>query len=341
MIRATLERRDGAPVVVRLAAGAHAEVLRTEVALLGDLAGLAVPRVVSVRDDGDSVEATTTWFPVARALAAPELAAAADVLATAHDRGRCHGALDRASLRAGPGGGIVVDGWTGTGTPAGDVAALGRLLAGGLDERSIDPSTRARLRALAERAVAPDDSARPSMRTLADGLGPEPPRPSVPRRRPDARSHRRQPPAVLVLGTAVVVVATTLAATTALLTPARPAPTGPRPATSRPAVTIEGVRWRVGGPGDRAVAGDWDCDGDREPAVLRPDGSVWAWAGLGGEPALVGIADAADGAELATGTGAGGCDRPVVRDRAGAEVALSPPARGAGPPRSPAAGPGG
>jgi len=332
-------------VVVRLADGAHAEVLRTEVALLGDLAGLAVPRVVSVRDDGESVEAITTWFPVARALAAPELAAAADVLATAHDRGRCHGALDRASLRAGPGGGIVVDGWTGAGTPAGDVAALGRLLVAGLDERSIDPSARASLRALAGRAVAPDDSARPSMRTLADGLGPEPPRGAAPRRRPGARSHRRRPPAVL--GAAVVVVvATTLAATTtARLAPARPAPTasptGARPATSRPAVTIEGVRWRVGGPGDRAVAGDWDCDGDREPAVLRPDGSVWAWAELGGEPALVGIADAAVGAELATGAGAGGCDRPVVRDRAGAEVALSPPARGAGPPRSPAAGPGG
>src|SRR5690606_1469011 len=46
-----------------------------------------------------------------------------------------------------------------------------------------------------------------------------------------------------------------------------------------------GARWSIGQPGDLAALGDWDCDGEATPALLRPStGEVFVfreWAAEG------------------------------------------------------------
>jgi hypothetical protein len=56
--------------------------------------------------------------------------------------------------------------------------------------------------------------------------------------------------------------------------------------------------------------------------VLRPDGSVWLWTDLAGEPTLVGTVPG--GHTVERGQGADGCDLPLVRDRAGNPMTVSP-----------------
>jgi hypothetical protein len=47
-------------------------------------------------------------------------------------------------------------------------------------------------------------------------------------------------------------------------------------------LTTQGSRWSVGVAGDVVVLGDWDCDGEKTAALLRPtSGTVYvfdAWA---------------------------------------------------------------
>ncbi len=53
------------------------------------------------------------------------------------------------------------------------------------------------------------------------------------------------------------------------------------------AVQIGSARFRIGRPGDRVAVGDWDCDGQATPAIVRPaTGEVFlftSWAGEGNE----------------------------------------------------------
>jgi hypothetical protein len=100
--------------------------------------------------------------------------------------------------------------------------------------------------------------------------------------------------------------------------PPRPAAAaGDCPAVSAPAADVDGdgcpdalsvhdrtvdagvARWSVGEPGDHVALGDWDCDGEASPALLRPrTGEVFvfaAWAEAG-EDLTVGAGDQVDGA---------------------------------------------
>jgi hypothetical protein len=100
--------------------------------------------------------------------------------------------------------------------------------------------------------------------------------------------------------------------------PPRPAAAaGDCPAVAAPAADVDGdgcpdalsvhdrtvdagvARWSVGEPGDHVALGDWDCDGEASPALLRPrTGEVFvfaAWAEAG-EDLTVGAGDQVDGA---------------------------------------------
>ena len=83
-----------------------------------------------------------------------------------------------------------------------------------------------------------------------------------------------------------------------------------------------GHRWHVGAPGDVVAIGDWDCDGEPTPAVLRRSQLFVfdAWAGPGAETA------AAPGPTLppdATGLRADGCGQAQVRTAAGRTVVVA------------------
>lgn len=87
----------------------------------------------------------------------------------------------------------------------------------------------------------------------------------------------------------------------------------PAQPTAPPVLEHQGRRYQVGRPGDRAALGDWDCDGETTPAVVRPStGEVFvfdAWADD----------DAVTVAALDTVRGATDL-RPLRRDRCDALV---------------------
>ena len=66
-------------------------------------------------------------------------------------------------------------------------------------------------------------------------------------------------------------------------------------------------RYAVGVPGDRLLAGDWDCDGSETPAVVRDDGTTYLFDGYGALDPVPGPT-LPHGAEPAVVTDAGGCD---------------------------------
>jgi hypothetical protein len=306
--------------------------------------------VLAVQDGGNSFELVMTFRPSVRSLGLAHLVEAAGILAEAHVRATTHGAFDLRCITVDQQGRVVVDGWVGTGTPADDVAAVGALL-GGLESKGAASRL---LRSMVARSTADEPTTRPGMAALAEALvlglaatsGPPPSRaPAVSDRTSAPSDHRRnRRPRRLSRGsrgpraTLVAVCAVLVAALVGLPLPGswvRPdAPESPPEAV----LTIAGARWRVGDPGDLAAAGDWDCDGAEEPAVLRLDGTLWRWPRLGGQAELMGTV--ARGTALAVASDARGCDQPIVRDRRGDRVAISPlqdPA--ATPPRSPASAP--
>jgi hypothetical protein len=130
---------------------------------------------------------------------------------------------------------------------------------------------------------------------------------------------------------------------TVVRTPAQspPAPVVPRPTvtTTRAAATFDyadgvlvaaGQRWALGQSGDLVAIGDWDCDGQPTPALLRPStGSVfvfakWADAGADETPDLVDRVEAATSLTV-TDVDRDGCDELVVGRAEGEDVVLRPP----------------
>jgi eukaryotic-like serine/threonine-protein kinase len=78
-------------------------------------------------------------------------------------------------------------------------------------------------------------------------------------------------------------------------------------------VTVGTIRFAVGAPGDQVAVGDWDCDGNLTPAVLRPStGEVFLFPGWAGDDDLqVPAAGLVPGArELQASPGR--CGPPVV-----------------------------
>lgn len=103
-------------------------------------------------------------------------------------------------------------------------------------------------------------------------------------------------------------------------------------------LTVDGIRYAVGQPGDQVVAGDWACRGGPALALLRPaSGDVFAfdaWAEPDREVAarLVGRVDAATGLQVAD-VDDDGCD-DLLATRPGAEpvpVPVPPPVLSSGP----------
>jgi hypothetical protein len=82
-------------------------------------------------------------------------------------------------------------------------------------------------------------------------------------------------------------------------------------------VQAEGVRWTLGEPGDLVAAGDWDCDGEASPALVRPaTGDVFVfprWAPEG-EPVVADpVASVGPGGvEARPRSRADGCDELMV-----------------------------
>lgn len=82
-------------------------------------------------------------------------------------------------------------------------------------------------------------------------------------------------------------------------------------------VEAEGIRWTLGEPGDLVAAGDWDCDGQASPVVVRPaTGDVFVfprWAPEGEPVVADAVASITPGAaEARSRSRADGCDELVV-----------------------------
>jgi hypothetical protein len=322
---ATVEVRDGRPVLVRTGG----PELRREAALLTMVAGPGVPEVLVLDDDGTHVRLVTSVapaLPLAPGHLAAVLADVARVLARTHAAGLVHGSLSENHVLGAPGN-VLVGGWeeAGPGDPATDVAELGRLLARHADgDRT--------LLSLAARATAAGAPTAASMaESLQAGATPSP------------GPARRLPTVVLAgLATALALVACGL-----VLSPRRgetvdpalaaaPARSTSTTAVSREATTTEattttwaahrlrvmgniverdGERWTVGRPGDVVVLGDWDCDGEVTPAVLRPTtGQVWSFArwSAAGAPEAGRTLGTIRGATSARVSSNGRCDRLEV-----------------------------
>jgi hypothetical protein len=320
---ATTEVRGGRPVLVRTGG----PELAAEAAVLAAVAGPGVPEVVEA---GEGLLVTTVAPPVpppAMVGVAAELAA---VLARAHAAGIVHGPIHDEHVQGAPGA-VLLAGWeaAGPGDPAADVAELGRLL----ERHGGDP-------AIVARALAPDP---PTMAALLDALAPPPPAPRQLLPRPGAATpdeRRRVPTAALA---ALVVVLAVVAVALVLerggdARPSEPAAAversttttttaAPTTTTSTVPVRIDGnvleragARWSVGRPGDLVLVGDWDCDGEPTPAVVRPStGEVWlfdGWSG-DGQPEAGQPAGAVGSARTAEVDRSDGCDRLVVRSADG------------------------
>lgn len=315
----------GGPALVRSGGGE----LRREAALLGLIAGRGVPAVLALDDDGANVRLAIALAPPLRA-AGPDARAVAGqvaaILARAHDAGVVHGPLLEEHL-LGSTDEVIVGGWAkaGAGEPATDVAEVGRLLQRLAGD---DPE----LAAIAARALATDA---PTMAALAASLAAEEPswldRPGLPRRR-----------LLAALGAAalLVVAGVTFGAARSgpgAAHPARTPATVGRPMTTTtttraepatlPLAEVHGNeievgdrRYRVGRPGDAVVVGDFDCDGQSAPAVLRPTtGQLWIFDGWAdGDRPVTGTAVATVPSAIDLRVAAGDrCDQLEVVDAAG------------------------
>ncbi len=86
-------------------------------------------------------------------------------------------------------------------------------------------------------------------------------------------------------------------------------------------VRIGNERWSVGNAGDLVVVGDWDCDRQPTPAVLRPGGRLFVfddWAAVGEEVTARQVAEIS----TAVAVSPGGCGAAILRDADGREHRL-------------------
>lgn len=89
-------------------------------------------------------------------------------------------------------------------------------------------------------------------------------------------------------------------------------------------VRTDGHRWQVGSPGDVVAIGDWNCDGEPTPAVLRPaDARLYVFdrwattdAPLTASPGPT-VPPAAESIEAA------GCGRATIRTTGGETVEIA------------------
>lgn len=79
-------------------------------------------------------------------------------------------------------------------------------------------------------------------------------------------------------------------------------------------VSVDGVRYPVGGPGDQLAVGDWDCDGIATVAVVQPEGRVYLFGDWPQQAPLVGVlvAELRPPVELAD-VARGACNELTVR----------------------------
>ncbi len=103
-----------------------------------------------------------------------------------------------------------------------------------------------------------------------------------------------------------------------------PAPSTEVQVTGR-VLTVGGRHFEVGEPGDLVVVGDWDCNGEATPALLRPASSeVFVFPRWGrGEAVEVGPVRRVEGARSLEATDtADGCSGLTVRTYGGASVEI-------------------
>lgn len=79
-------------------------------------------------------------------------------------------------------------------------------------------------------------------------------------------------------------------------------------------VSVDGVRYPVGAPGDQVAVGDWDCDGIATVAVVQPGGRVYLFEDWPQQAPLVGelVAELAPPVAL-TDVARGACNELTVR----------------------------
>jgi hypothetical protein len=324
----TVEVRAGGPVVVKRPAEAGvAEQERTVLTLLAGTSGVVVlarPDDVTVDDDAAVV---TEWVPggslddplrprTSIAAVAALALTLARTLSVVHARQVAHARIDASHVVVDGRGEPVLVGWShavvGLDAPAAqpaDVAALGALLRGLLDDVSDDGSAadrratareRRALIAVADDAEQRDAGRRPTAAQLADRLGSVAPtgdgllaRPTLSNgRRPTrrigagiaaaavvvvavwfvARPASSEPPAAPTTAPRASTTTTTIVETTVAPEPQLvwPATTAPLAAEPPREIEVDGRTYRLElGSDDVVVLGDWDCDGAETAAVLR------------------------------------------------------------------------
>ena len=320
----TVEVLDGRAVLVRHGG----DELRREAAVLQAVAGPGAPEVVAVEDgDGDEVRLVTAVEPPLLLVGADigaVAAAVAAVLARAHDAGIVHGPLRDDHLHGRPGA-VVVAGWheAGPGDPTTDVAELGRFVQ---RHAGSDPV----LLALADRALAHEPPAMSALVTAAPIRLPVPRRPSLP--------VVGLVVAAVVVGTGLLVgsggtgeateipvpTPTTSTTTTSSTTTTTALPASDIRVTGN-VVERDGERWTVGQAGDVVVVGNWHCDGDPVPAVLRrTTGRLWVFDGwsAAGEPVAGRVVATLPGTVDLRVEHSERCDRLVAVDAQGVTTAV-------------------
>ena len=91
-------------------------------------------------------------------------------------------------------------------------------------------------------------------------------------------------------------------------------------------LTVAGVRYRVGRPGDVVLVDDWDCDGTPTPALLRPStGEVFVFPRLitRGEQQVSAALTVAGATDLVARDQPDGCPSLAVRTHEGAHVPVT------------------
>jgi hypothetical protein len=287
--RVTWELRDGRPVVVKRATGRDRGPLRREAAVLRSLGGSNVVRVLDLGDVDDRTElvlAAVEGPTLASVIGDPTIGPAdgirvladmCDAVARLHAHGWTHGDLRAEHVLVSPRGRIrfcslasaapvdlasdggradraaalrLVDEWTDA------TASLG-----GPPWRRV-PRTRL-VRQVRRRTMRLVDD--PDPMVLARVL-----------RRTTSRP--RRPHAVASAAAVVALVAATWLASFRDRTAPDLRAAGPvEAARDRPDVSIDGndvsvqgVQYRIGAPGDVVAVADWDCDGNDTAMVLRP-----------------------------------------------------------------------
>lgn len=90
-----------------------------------------------------------------------------------------------------------------------------------------------------------------------------------------------------------------------------------------------GARWSIGQPGDLAALGDWDCDGEATPALLRPStGEVFVfreWAAEGDPLTVAPVERVPGGVGIGAEPTGDVCDRLVVDLATGGTIPVSVP----------------